>query len=171
MLEPQVDERGFFVRNFAKEEFEKNGIAFDIVHINRSLTKTKGTTRGFHYQESPKGEDKIFQCIRGKIYDVVLDLRKNSGTYGQWVSVELNPEKMNMILCPKGCANGMQTLEDDCELEFFSTTPYSAEHYKGVRWNDPYFNVEWPFKTPSVITEKDSHWPLAREGSLPDSFY
>lgn len=170
-LEPRTDERGFFVRNFAKEEFEKNGITYDIKHVNRSLTKEKGTTRSFHYQQGPMGEDKTFQCLRGKIYDVVLDLRKSSKTYGQWVSIELSPEKMNMILCPKGCANGTQTTEDNTELQYFTTQVYSPEHERGIRWNDPYFKVEWPFATPSVITPKDSNWPLVQAGNLPDSLY
>lgn len=166
-MEPRVDERGFFARNFAKEEFEKKGIKYDIVHINRSLNKLKGTTRGFHYQLAPKGEDKILQCLRGRIFDVVIDLRKNSATYLQWISLELNPEKKNMVLCPKGCANAIQTLEDDSELQYFVTEYYSPEHERGIRWNDPYFKIDWPIKTPSVISDKDASWPLVEEGDLP----
>ncbi|MGC9968341.1 MAG: dTDP-4-dehydrorhamnose 3,5-epimerase [Minisyncoccia bacterium] len=166
-LEPRVDERGFFVRNFAKEEFAKNGIDYNIVHINRSLSKIKGTTRGLHYQQAPKAEDKMLQCLRGRIYWVVVDLRKNSKTYGQWVSVELTPEKMNMVICPKGCANGIQTLEDDCELQYFVTEYYSPEHERGLRWNDPYFGITWPLATPAVISEKDSNWPLVEKENLP----
>lgn len=166
-LEPRVDERGFFVRNFAKEEFAKNGIDYNIVHINRSLNKVKGTTRGFHYQQAPKAEDKILQCIRGSIYDVVIDLRKSSATYGQWISLILNAEKKNMVLCPKGCANGIQTLEDDCELQYFVTEYYSPGHERGLRWNDPYFGVTWPIATPVVISEKDSNWPLVQKENPP----
>src|SRR3989344_2362576 len=165
-LEPRVDERGFFVRNFAKEEFAKQGIRFDIVHINRSLNKAKGTTRGFNYQVAPKAEAKILQCLRGKFYDVVIDLRKNSPTYGKWTSVELVPQK-NMILCPKGCANAIQVLENDSELQYFVDEYYSPEHERGIRFNDPYFKIDWPFKTATVISEKDANWPLTQKENLP----
>ena len=166
-LEPRVDERGSYARNFAKEEFMEHGIEFNIVHVNRSLNKIKGTTRGFHYQQTPKTEDKILQALRGKIYDVVLDLRKNSKTYSQWFSVELDPEKKNMVLCPKGCANAIQVLENDSELQYFSSECYSPEHERGIRFDDPYFKINWPFKIPTVISEKDSNWPLVQKENLP----
>ena len=166
-LEPRVDERGFFARNFAKEEFAKHGIEFDIVHINRSLNKIKGTTRGFHYQLAPKAESKILQCLRGRFYDAVIDLRKNSSTYGEWVSVELDSGKKNMLLCPKGCANAIQVLEDDSELQYFVDEYYSADHERGIRFNDPYFKVDWPFKVPTVISDKDANWPLVDPNNLP----
>lgn len=166
-LEPRGDERGFFVRNFAKEEMEKLGIKYEIVHINRSLSRIKGTTRGLHYQQSPKAEDKMLQCLKGKIYWVVVDIRKNSETYGQWLSVELSPEKMNMVICPKGCANGIQTLESDSELQYFVTEYYSPESERGIRWNDPYFGITWPLEIPTVISDKDANWPLVEVGNLP----
>ncbi len=163
--EPKGDERGFFGRNFAKEEFAAQGIEYNIVHINRSFNRDKGTTRGFHIQLPPKAEDKLMQCIRGRIYDVVLDLRKNSPTYGEWVSVELTEDNRKMILVPKGCANGIQTMEDNSALQYFVTEVYSAEHERGVRFNDPAFKVKWPSATPSVISEKDANWPLVSEGN------
>ena len=166
-LEPRIDERGFFVRNFAKDELEKVGIKYDVVNINRSLSKIKGTTRGLHYQQSPKAEDKMLQCLRGKIFWAVVDLRKNSETYGKWLSFELSPEKMNMVICPKGCANGIQTLEADSELQYFVTEYYSPEHERGVRWNDPYFGIEWPIATPAIISDKDANWPLIDKENLP----
>src|SRR5271154_5316952 len=107
-LEPRTDERGYFMRNFAKEELAKQGIDYNIVHINRSLSKNKGTTRGLHYQLPPKAEDKMLQCLRGRILWGVVDIRKGSPTYGQGLTVELTPEKFNMVICPKGCANGIQ---------------------------------------------------------------
>ena len=166
-LEPKVDERGFFMRNFAKEEFAKNGIDYNIVHINRSLSKTKGTTRGLHYQQMPKAEDKMLQCLRGRIFWAVVDIRKGSKTYGEWLSVELSPEKKNVVICPKGCANGIQILEDDSELQYFVTEAYSPEHERGLRWNDPYFGIKWPFDVPTVISEKDAAWPLVKKEDLP----
>ncbi len=166
-LEPKADKRGFFVRNFAKEEFAKQGIDYNIVHINRSFNKTKGTTRGMHYQQVPKAEDKILQCLRGGFYYVALDIRRNSPTYGQWISVELRPEKKNMVLCPKGCASGIQVLEDNSELQYFVSETYSPEHEHGIRWNDSYFKMEWPFKVPAVISDKDANWPLVEPKNLP----
>lgn len=166
-LEPRVDERGFFVRNFAKEELATNGIDYDIVHIDRSLSVQKGTTRGLHFQRVPKAEDKIIQCLRGKIFNVVVDIRKGSPTYGDWLSVVLDPHEKNMILSPKGCVNGIQTLEDNSELQYFITEHYSPEHASGFRWNDPFFGIEWPFKVPSVISEKDAHWPLIDKNAPP----
>lgn len=167
-LEPRRDDRGFFVRNFAIEELQAAGIAsYDIVHINRSLSRVKGTTRGLHYQVSPMAEDKMLQCLRGRIFWAVVDLRKNSPTYGKSLSFELTPDKLNMVICPKGCANGIQTLENDSELQYFVTQKYSPEHERGVRWNDPSFGIDWPFKVPVIISEKDSQWPLVGEGNMP----
>jgi dTDP-4-dehydrorhamnose 3,5-epimerase len=166
-LEPREDDRGYFMRNFAKEELAAAGIDYSIVHINRSLSKIKGTTRGLHYQLPPKAEDKMLQCLRGRIYWVVVDIRKGSQTYGQWLSVELTPEKKNMVICPKGCANGIQVLEENSELQYFVTEGYSPEHERGIRWNDPYFNIEWPIKIPGLISEKDESWPLIQKDNLP----
>lgn len=169
VIKPEVkgDERGFFFRNFAKEEFAKNGIEYNIIHINRSFNKTQGTLRGFHYQQAPKAEDKIIQCLRGSVYDVVIDLRKNSRTYGQWAPLTLSAEGKNMVLVPKGCANAFLTLEDDCELQYLVTESYSPEHERGLRWNDPFFGIIWPLAAPAVISEKDANWPLVQKEDLP----
>ncbi len=166
-LEPRMDERGYFTRNFAKEEFAKQGIDYNIVHINRSLSKVKGTTRGLHYQVPPKAEDKMLQCLRGRIFWAVADIRKGSPTYGQWLTVELSPDKFNMVICPKGCVNGIQVLENDSELQYFVTEAYSPEHERGLRWNDPFFAIEWPFKTPTIISDKDANWPLIDKNNPP----
>ena len=159
-LEPKGDERGYFVRNFAKEELARLGIEYNIVHVNRSLSKIVGTTRGLHYQVPPRAEDKMLQCLRGKILWAVVDIRKGSPTYRQWLAVELSPEKMNMVICPKGCANGIQVLAPDSELQYFVTETYSPEHERGLRWNDPFFGIDWPFKEPAIISDKDAAWPL-----------
>src|SRR3989344_5560577 len=105
-LDLKTDDRGYFVRNFSKEEFSEHGISFDIMHVNRSLTKRRGTIRGLHLQKSPHEERKIVQCLRGGVYDVVVDLRTDSPTYGQWVGECLNEQNMKMLLVPKGCAHG-----------------------------------------------------------------
>ncbi len=161
--EPFKDERGAFFRNFCFEEFAKRGIKINIVQINRSFNKTKGTVRGFHYQKPPKAEDKIVQCIRGKLYDVALDIRENSPTYGQWVAEELTEDNKKMLLIPKGFAHGIQTLTDNCELIYFVSEFYSPECECGIRWNDSAFNVSWPLGAPTVISEKDKNWPLVKK--------
>jgi dTDP-4-dehydrorhamnose 3,5-epimerase len=127
--------------------------------LHRSLTGDKGTIRGLHFQKSPKQEDKIVQCLQGSIFDVAVDLRKNSPTYGKWVGEILSAENKRMLLVPKGFAHGFQTLEKDCLVEYFVSQYYSPTHERGVRWNDPFFNVKWPIAK-AVVSEKDGKWPL-----------
>ena len=161
IIEPKlkIDERGYFTRVFCIEEFSKIGLNFEIVQINRSLNKKKGTIRGMHFQKSPKAEDKIVQCIKGAIYDVAIDLREDSPTYGQWVAEELTEGNKRMLLIPKGFAHGFQTLTDNCEILYFMSEFYSPEYAGGVRWNDPFFNIKWPIKNPFLL-ERDKKWPL-----------
>lgn len=156
--DPRIDSRGYFARVFAKEVLSDFGINFDIVHINRSLTKAKGTIRGIHYQIKPRQEDKIIQCIQGKIFDVAVDLRRNSKTYGAWVSVELSGENKKMFLVPKGCGHAFQTLSPNCLIEYFVTEYYSPEQERGALWNDPFFKIDWPIKR-ATLSEKDKKWP------------
>lgn len=157
--EPREDDRGYFARVFAKEELSKAGINYSIVHINRSLSKEKGLIRGMHYQKIPKQEDKIVQCLQGKVFDVVIDVREGSKTYGQWVGETLDPLNKKMLLVPKGCAHGFQTLEENSVVEYFVTEYYAPEYEKGIRYNDPFFNVGWPIKE-VIVSDKDDKWPL-----------
>jgi len=157
--EPRDDDRGYFARIFAKEELKKYGISFNIVHGNRSLTKEKGMIRGMHYQKYPKQENKIVQCIKGSIFDVALDMRKHSRTYGKWVGEILSEENKKMMLVPKGFAHGFQSLEKNCLVEYFVTQYYSPGYEVGVRWNDPAFRISWPIKK-AILSNKDMHWPL-----------
>lgn len=161
IIEPELksDERGYFARIFCEEEFKKNGLDFKVVQINRSLTKKKGTIRGMHFQKSPKSEDKIIQCLRGAIYDVAIDLRQDSLTYGQWVVEELSEDNKKMFLIPKGFAHGFQALVDNSEIQYFVSEFYSPECESGVRWDDPFFNIKWPIDNP-LLSEKDKNWPL-----------
>jgi dTDP-4-dehydrorhamnose 3,5-epimerase len=154
--EPREDERGYFLRAFCKDELKKNGIDFDIVQINRSFSKKKGTIRGLHYQKNPHWESKIIQSLQGEIYDVVADLREDSSTFGKWISVEISKENKKMILVPKGCANGIQTLTDDCLMEYFMSGYYVPEAGTGVRWDDPFLKIKWPLKITSM-SEKDKN--------------
>lgn len=159
--ELKYDARGFFTRIFCQKEFEKIGLQFKIVQASLSMTRRKGTIRGMHFQKQPYAEDKIVQCLEGEIYDVAIDLRNNSPTYGQWVAEELSGENKKMFSIPKGFAHGFQTLTDNCEVLYFMSEFYTPELATGVRFDDPLFNISWPIKNP-MLSEKDKNWPLAK---------
>jgi len=160
--EPRIDERGYLMRTFCKEELNKYGLQFTIVQVNQTLTKKKGTVRGMHFQTPPKAEDKIVQCLHGAIYHVAIDLRADSPTYGKWVAEELNEDNKKMFFIPKGFAHGFQSLTNNCEVQYFMSEFYSPEHASGVRWDDSIFNIKWPIKNLS-LSEKDKNWPLAKQ--------
>jgi len=153
-IEPLEDERGFFARSFCQKEFEEHSLNFSIVQCNLSYNKKKGTLRGMHYQVAPYEEAKLVSCVRGAIYDVIIDLRQDSNSYCQWLAVELNEKKFNMIYIPEGFAHGFQTLKDDTEVFYQMSEFYHPECARGVRWNDPAFGVKWPLHNP-IISEKD----------------
>jgi dTDP-4-dehydrorhamnose 3,5-epimerase len=163
--EPRVDDRGFFVRIFAKEELAAAGLDFAMVQSNRSFTQKKGTIRGMHFQRSPKWEGKIIQCLRGTTFQVVVDLRPDSSTFKKWISVELSGDNKKMLFVPKGFANGFQALADDCELLYFMSEFYSPEHATGVRYDDPSFGIPWPMENP-MLSEKDKNLPLLADADL-----
>ncbi len=158
-IEPRGDVRGYFARIFDLETVRRVDPTFQIVQINRSLTQAKGTIRGLHFQRAPRAEDKLVQCLRGAIFDVAVDLRPGSPTYRQWVGQELSAESKDLLIVPKGCAHGFQTLTDDCLVEYFVTEFYSPEHEGGIRWSDPAIGVAWPLGQP-LTSEKDAAWPL-----------
>jgi dTDP-4-dehydrorhamnose 3,5-epimerase len=152
------DERGFFARAFCKKEYEEFNLPNNIVQINNSLSKDKGTLRGMHYQLAPKGEDKVVRCIKGSLYDVILDIRPDSETFGEWFGIELSAENRKMLFVPKGFAHGFITLEEDTEAFYLVTEYYSPEHERAIRWDDPKFGIEWPIK-PLIISDKDMKHP------------
>jgi dTDP-4-dehydrorhamnose 3,5-epimerase len=154
--EPLTDERGFFTRSFCKEEFQKHGLETDIVQCNISYNKKRGTLRGMHYQVPPFEEAKIVSCTNGSIYDVVLDLRRDSATYCQWVAVELSADNYRMVFIPKGCAHGFQTLVDNTVVYYQMTEVFHPESASGVRWNDPVFGIQWVLDE-TIISEKDKN--------------
>lgn len=156
--EPREDSRGYFARVFAKEELAQIGIDYSIVHINRSLSTEKGVIRGMHYQKEPKAEDKIVQCLSGKIFDVAVDIREGSSTFGQWIGEVLDPMSKRMLLVPKGCAHGFQTLEENSAVEYFVSEYYMPEFERGIRYNDPLFGVQWPIEN-AIVSQKDGKWP------------
>lgn len=152
--EPHHDERGFFARTFCKEEFLTHGLVNDYVQCNVSYNIRRGTVRGMHYQFSPFEETKLIRCTRGAIYDVIIDLRPLSNTYLKWYAVELSENNGRMLYVPEGFAHGFQTLKDKTEVFYHMSQIYDASSSRGVPWNDPVFNIEWPLSC-EVISTKD----------------
>ena len=158
-LELLADDRGFFARTFCQEEFKKHNLNTEIAQANISYNKTKGTLRGLHMQLPPNEESKLIKCVRGAIYDVIVDLRKNSGTFKQWIGVELSADNHQMLYVPEGFAHGFITLQNDTEVTYQMNQFYKPGYEKGFRWNDPAFGINWPMQ-PLVISEKDKHFSL-----------
>lgn len=157
-LERRGDDRGFFARAFCEREFAAHGLATRFVQANDSLSAQRGTLRGMHYQLAPRAETKLVRCIRGALYDVVLDLRPGSPTFGKSYGTELTAANRRMMYVPKGFAHGFVTLEDDTEAFYLVDEPYAPEQERGVRWNDPRFGIRWPVE-PAVISDKDRRHP------------
>jgi dTDP-4-dehydrorhamnose 3,5-epimerase len=157
-LAPINEERGFFARSWCQKEFESHGLNPRLVQCNVSVTLRKGTLRGMHFQAAPSAEAKLVRCTRGAIYDVVLDLRPQSPAFKNWITVVLTAEKRNMIYVPEGCGHGFLTLEDDVEVFYQMSEFYNAEAARGVRWDDPAFQITWPAKV-EVISERDRTYP------------
>jgi dTDP-4-dehydrorhamnose 3,5-epimerase len=157
-LEKRGDERGFFARAFCEREFETVGLESRFVQANNSLSAKRGTLRGLHYQLPPAAEVKIVRCIRGALYDVILDIRPNSPTFGKSFGAELNSDNRLMMYVPRGFAHAILTLADDTEALYLSSAFYAPERERGIRWNDPNFRIEWPVK-PEEISTKDAAWP------------
>ena len=153
--EPHRDERGHFARVFCADEFARAGIEFATAQINLSGNLAAGTLRGLHYQEPPFAEAKFVRAVRGRAFDVVVDLRAGSATRGQWLGVVLECHAMNGVFVPEGCAHGFLTLEDDSELLYQMGRAFVEGHGLGVRWNDPAFGIAWP-AAPSVISPRDA---------------
>jgi dTDP-4-dehydrorhamnose 3,5-epimerase len=153
-LEKRGDERGFFARAFCEREFGGQGLVTRFVQVNNSLSASKGTLRGMHYQLAPKAETKVVRCIRGALYDAILDLREGSPTFGQSFGAELSAENRRMMYVPKGFAHGFLTLTADTEAFYFVDEFYAPECERGIRWDDPRFAIAWPAQ-PTVLSEKD----------------
>jgi dTDP-4-dehydrorhamnose 3,5-epimerase len=148
------DERGFFARAFCCREFVEQGLATKFLQINNSLSVQKGTLRGMHYQLQPNAETKLVRCIKGALYDVVLDLREDSSTFGQSYGVDITSDNRRMMYIPKGCAHGFITLADDTEAFYFVDAFYAPDHERGIRFDDPRFAISWP-AAPTVVSDKD----------------
>ncbi len=157
-LEPFQDDRGLFARTFCQREFEAIPHTKPFVQFNHSHTNDIGTLRGMHYQNPPHAEIKLIRCIKGKVYDVIIDIRKESPTYLQHIGVELSAENMRMIYVPEGFAHGFQTLEEHSELIYHHTAYYEPTSEGGIRFDDPLIGISWPME-PTVMSEKDQKYP------------
>ncbi|MCX8084255.1 MAG: dTDP-4-dehydrorhamnose reductase [Calditerrivibrio sp.] len=159
------DNRGWFTESYNKERFLQHGIAVDFVQDNHSFSAHKGVLRGIHFQNNPKAQSKLVRCIRGRILDVVVDLRKGSNTYKQWISVELSDENRRQIFIPKGFGHGFVALTDNVEIQYKVDEYYSKEYDRTIRYDDPEINVQWGTKDP-ILSDKDKNAPFLRDSDL-----
>jgi len=158
-LNPFSDERGWFARYYCKNEFKEIGHDAEWVQMNHSFTKHLGSVRGMHYQEGEYKEIKLVRCIAGKVYDVIIDIRKDSPTFLKWFSIELSAENKKMLYIPAGFAHGFQCLSDNCELLYHHSAFYTPGRETGISYNDPAVNIEWPIEI-TVISERDKNHPF-----------
>ncbi|HBW13305.1 MAG TPA: dTDP-4-dehydrorhamnose 3,5-epimerase [Proteiniclasticum sp.] len=164
IIEPEVhgDHRGWFTETYSEKEYIKNGLNMNFVQDNHSMSAKKGTLRGLHYQEKPKAQTKLVRCTKGRIFDVAVDLRASSVTYGKWVGVELSSENKKQLLIPKGFAHGFVTLCENVEVQYKVDEYYAPEYDKTIRFDDPDISVNWGVETP-ILSEKDKNAPYLKD--------
>ena len=156
---PHEDERGRFLRAWCAREFGEHGLSFLPVQANMGFSVHKGTIRGMHFQVAPALEAKLVRCTQGAIFDVVIDIRPGSQTYGKWYGAELSSENGRMLYVPEHCAHGYQTLEEDTEIYYMASAFYAPSSARGVRFDDPGIGIEWPLVA-TIVSEQDRNWPL-----------
>jgi dTDP-4-dehydrorhamnose 3,5-epimerase len=161
-IEPRRDERGFFARSWCQNEFESNGLHARLVQCSISFNSRRRTLRGMHFQAEPYPEIKLVRCTRGAIYDVIIDLRPHSRTFKQWIGIFLTAANRDMVYVPHGCGHGFLTLEDETEVFYQISEFYHPEVARGVRWDDPAFQIIWPSEV-EVISERDRSYPNFEE--------
>lgn len=161
LIEPELrgDERGSFARTFCKDEFAQHGLLTEYVQQNMSVSAAAGTIRGMHFQRPPYTEAKLVRCVRGKILDVIVDLRRDSPSYLKHEGFELSAQNHMQLYVPPGFAHAFQTLVDDIEVSYLVSAPYTPQAEGGVRYSDPVLGISWPLPV-TVISEKDANWPL-----------
>jgi dTDP-4-dehydrorhamnose 3,5-epimerase len=169
-IEPQEDHRGFFARTWCQREFEAHGLESRIVQCSISFNKHRGTLRGMHYQSPPCEEVKLVRCIRGSIYDVIIDLRPDSPTFKRHHAVELSAANRKALYVPRGCAHGFQTLEHDSEVFYQMSEFYMPGHSTGVRWDDPAFGIQWPIPNP-IMLDRDRRYADFSDGRFVAHFH
>ena len=164
-----ADHRGFFSETYNKRALAAAGVDLDFVQDNHSLSRQKGVVRGLHFQVPPFAQDKLIWAIRGSVFDVVVDVRRGSPTFGRHVALVLEADRWRQLLVPAGFAHGFATLEPDTEIIYKVTNYYSPEHERGILWNDPALGIPWPVSTQeAILSEKDQHLPLL--GEAPELF-
>lgn len=157
--DPRRDNRGSFARTFCAREFRERGLDVRVAQCNVSRTANKGTIRGMHFQRAPHEEAKLIRCLKGKVWDVLLDLREDSSGFGRWEAIVLHEDSDRAMYVPAGVAHGFQTMSDEVLLHYQMSLPYAPEASTGVRWDDPYFGISWPLPN-ATISAKDRNFPL-----------
>jgi dTDP-4-dehydrorhamnose 3,5-epimerase len=160
--QPAVDERGWFMETYRKSEFVRHGITQDFPQDNHSRSTVKGVLRGLHFQRKPAAQGKLVRCTLGEVFDVAVDIRKGSPTYGRWVSATLSAENRRILWIPEGFAHGFLTITDVAEVEYRVTAEYSSTHDRVIRWNDPEIGIEWSISNP-ILSKKDAEAPPLRD--------
>jgi dTDP-4-dehydrorhamnose 3,5-epimerase len=165
IIEPKVfgDHRGWFMETYSDSKFKEAGIGIKFVQDNQSFSAVKGTLRGLHYQLNPKAQTKLVRCTKGVIFDVAVDIRKGSPTFGKWFGIELSADNKKQLLIPKGFAHGFMTLTDDVEVQYKVDELYAPEYDRGIIWNDPAIGIEWPMNIAPVLSAKDEKAPFLAE--------
>jgi dTDP-4-dehydrorhamnose 3,5-epimerase len=163
-LDRRNDERGFFARTWCRREFAEMGLSTDLAQCNVSYNRLRGTLRGMHWQEAPHREAKLVRCSRGRIWDVIIDLRSDSPTYTKHFAVELDADSGRGLYVPQGMAHGFITLEDDSEVSYQMSEFYEPAAARGLRWNDPAFKIDWPISAP-IIHPRDASYPDFANGN------
>ncbi len=157
-LEKRGDDRGFFARLMCQNEFEAHGMDTVYVQQNLSLSRTKGTLRGMHFQKGDAAEAKLVRCLKGAIVDIIIDIRPESPTYKKWEAFELTEDNYRQLYVPRGFAHGFQTITEDTEVSYLVSSFYTPDAEGGIRYNDPAFGIEWPLE-PTEMSDKDRNWP------------
>jgi dTDP-4-dehydrorhamnose 3,5-epimerase len=168
IVEPTVhgDHRGWFMETYNENIFNDSGININFVQDNQSFSAAKGTLRGLHYQLYPKDQTKLVRCTKGTIYDVAVDIRRGSPNFGQWIGIELSAENKKQLLIPNGFAHGFITLTDNVEVQYKVDEVYSPENDRGIRWNDPEININWPPGIIPILSKKDKEAPLLKDAEI-----
>lgn len=169
VIQPKVfeDHRGFFLESYSKELFAKNGITADFVQDNHSLSVEKGVLRGLHFQLPPNAQAKLVRVVAGSVYDVIVDLRKDSATFGEWEGFELSAENKKMLFVPRGFAHAFCTLEENTEFVYKVDGRYAPESDSGIVWNDPTLAIKWPIEGEPIISQKDANLQKFKDFKTP----
>lgn len=168
IVEPQVfgDHRGWFMETYNEQQFKEHGISLNFVQDNQSCSKTKGTLRGLHYQLNPKAQNKLVRCTLGSIFDVAVDIRRGSPTFGQWFGTELSSDNKKQLLIPKGFAHGFLTLVENVEVQYKVDEFYAPKYDRGILWSDPSIAIDWPSDIVPILSTKDEKAPLLKDAEL-----